>query len=186
MNPEQITLKDLNVYGFCSHKPERYPKDRQWFSCFSNWYRSVFDVKVENINTNSGIITFNCVEQYLMWSKACLFKDEETAKKIMATDDPAEMKELGRHVKGYIDKDWVAARYNIVLRGIRAKFTQIPEIQAHLMKTDEKLLAEAAHYDCVWGIGLRPTDPNIQDQTKWKGQNLLGKALMEVRHELGG
>ncbi|WP_415306326.1 NADAR domain-containing protein, partial [Clostridium perfringens] len=32
-----------------------------------------------------------------------------------------------------------------------------------------------------WGIGMGAKDENIEDSTAWKGENLLGFALMEVR-----
>ena len=53
-----------------------------------------------------------------------------------------------------------------------------------LLKTGDIILAEASPYDKIYGIGLKPNDPRVQDPTQWKGQNLLGKALMKVREEL--
>ena len=32
--------------------------------------------------------------------------------------------------------------------------------------------------------GLAITDPNARDRSKWRGQNLLGKLLTELRDEL--
>ena len=45
-------------------------------------------------------------------------------------------------------------------------------------------LAEASPYDGIWGIRLAASSPEAQDPMKWRGQNLLGFALMEVRDEL--
>jgi predicted NAD-dependent protein-ADP-ribosyltransferase YbiA (DUF1768 family) len=44
---------------------------------------------------------------------------------------------------------------------------------------------EASPTDRIWGVGLGPTDPRINDITQWNGLNLLGKALMSVREILG-
>lgn len=181
MNPEQVPLKDLAVYGFWSHKPNRYPQDRQWFACFSNWYPSTFKMRLKEGEGDE--ITFNCVEQLIMYSKAVLFKDYDTAKKILATSDPAVQKKLGRGVKGYVDSEWVAVRYNTVLRGVRAKCEQNSDIMANLVRTEAKIIAEASPYDRIYGIGLSPTDPDTQIESKWKGKNLLGKILMDVRRE---
>ena len=41
-----------------------------------------------------------------------------------------------------------------------------------------------APYDAIWGIRLAASSPEAQDPMKWRGQNLLGFALMEVRDEL--
>ena len=40
---------------------------------------------------------------------------------------------------------------------------------------------EASPVDRIWGIGLGENDPLADDEKNWKGQNLLGKALDEVR-----
>ena len=53
-----------------------------------------------------------------------------------------------------------------------------------LIKTGIKVLVEASPYDAIWGIGMGELDPDATDETKWKGQNLLGKSLMRVRGTL--
>ena len=45
------------------------------------------------------------------------------------------------------------------------------------------VLAECAVKDQIWGIGLAMKDENRFDLDKWKGQNLLGYALMMVREQ---
>lgn len=40
---------------------------------------------------------------------------------------------------------------------------------------------EASSSDRVWGIGLHISDKDAEDQSKWRGENLLGKALTRVR-----
>ena len=45
-------------------------------------------------------------------------------------------------------------------------------------------LVEASPYDGIWGIRLAASSPEARDPAKWRGQNLLGFALMEVRDEL--
>lgn len=43
------------------------------------------------------------------------------------------------------------------------------------------VLVEASPSDSIWGIGLRRDDPDSREPEKWRGENLLGFALMEVR-----
>jgi len=43
---------------------------------------------------------------------------------------------------------------------------------------------EASPTDTVWGIGLRESDPAALDPEKWRGLNLLGFALVEVRRRI--
>ena len=50
--------------------------------------------------------------------------------------------------------------------------------------TGDSVLVEASPYDNIWGIRLAASSPEAQDPMKWRGQNLLGFALMEVRDEL--
>jgi ribA/ribD-fused uncharacterized protein len=45
-------------------------------------------------------------------------------------------------------------------------------------------LVEACRFDKIWGIGLAATDPRAQDSAQWRGQNLLGQLLTELRDEL--
>lgn len=52
------------------------------------------------------------------------------------------------------------------------------------MNTKNRVLVEASPYDKIWGIGIPADDKHIENPLEWKGQNLLGFALMEVRKEL--
>ena len=46
------------------------------------------------------------------------------------------------------------------------------------------MLVAASPYDAIWCIRLAASPPEAQDPMKWRGRNLLGFALMEVRDEL--
>ena len=43
---------------------------------------------------------------------------------------------------------------------------------------------EASPVDRIWGIGLNADDPAAGDPGCWRGLNLLGFALMQVREAL--
>lgn len=62
------------------------------------------------------------------------------------------------------------------------KFSQNEDLLHQLLSTDGSNLVEASPYDRIWGIGINRSD--AEKGKKWKGQNLLGIALMEVREEL--
>ena len=129
-------------------------------------------------------VDYNCCEQYMMAEKARLFGDQETLNKILSAKTPKEQKNLGRLVSGFDEKVWKKNRYQIVCKGNLAKFSQNEGIRKKLLDTGDATLCEAAHYDPIWGVGLRASDPRIKDPKKWKGLNLLGQALMYVRQEL--
>jgi predicted NAD-dependent protein-ADP-ribosyltransferase YbiA (DUF1768 family) len=38
--------------------------------------------------------------------------------------------------------------------------------------------------DKIWGIGLAANDYRARNRKSWRGKNLLGQALTEVRDEL--
>ena len=64
---------------------------------------------------------------------------------------------------------------------LKLKFSQNQELKTLLLSTDDSILVEASSYDNIWGIGLNESDAKNTKMEDWPGQNLLGKALMEVR-----
>lgn len=141
----------------------------------SNWYKSDFI-----INGNK----YCCNEQYMMEQKALLFGDTEIAEKIMRETDPMTIKTLGKAATGFNEKVWNGNKQIIMFRGLMAKFTQNVELREKLISTGNAVLVEASPKDRVWGIALSAGDPDALDMNKWKGENLLGFALMAVRAEL--
>lgn len=144
-------------------------------SPFSQWYRGAF---------TAGGHTFNCAEQYMMHGKAVLFGDAEVAAEILAADHPRKHKALGCKVRGFEVSVWNREREGIVRAGNHAKFTQSAELLALLVGTRGTTLVEASPYDRIWGIGLAAADPRAQDPAQWRGQNLLGKVLTQLRDDL--
>lgn len=141
----------------------------------SNWYNSPF--------TLDGV-SFLCCEQYIMWAKAQLFQDFAAARKIIEAAEPGKQKALGRAVKGFQEATWQQHRQNILEQGLRSKFAQNQRLQHLLLSTAPSRLAEASPKDNIYGIGMSPDDPDVQDPNLWQGQNLLGQALERVRREL--
>lgn len=153
----------------CFHNPD----EENGF--LSNWYLSDFSI--------NGI-SFTSMEQYMMYQKAVCFQDENIAEQILATKDVAKIKELGRCVSGYNDQYWNGVRQIIVYEGLFAKFTQNELLKKQLKDTQDAILAECAVKDRTWGIGLSMNDSNRLKPELWKGQNLLGFALMMVRNKI--
>lgn len=141
----------------------------------SNWYLSPFVV--------DGI-SFSSMEQFMMYRKAVCFGDSDNAAQILKTEDVAAIKELGRQVSGYDESLWNGIRQIVVYQGLYEKFAQNKYLKELLLGTGGAVLAECAVKDKIWGIGLSMKDPDRLDRTKWKGQNLLGYALMMVRERL--
>lgn len=128
--------------------------------------------------------SYLCMEQYMMAGKAELFGDQEIRERILKCNNPKEIKALGRKVRGFDQKVWDRFKYAIVLNGNWCKFSQNRNLREFLLSTGDYILVEASPYDSIWGIRLAADSPEAQDPMKWRGQNLLGFALMEVRDEL--
>lgn len=141
----------------------------------SNWYKSSF---------KENGITYSSVEQYLMYHKALTFGADVIAKKILETEDVAHIKALGRQVQNYNDKVWSGKRQIVMYKGLMLKFRQNEGLREKLFSTENSYLAEAAVHDLIWGIGLSSKDARAKNINSWKGQNLLGFALMQVREDL--
>ena len=120
----------------------------------------------------------------MMSEKARLFNDLETREEIMKTKDPKKHKQLGRLVRNFDKMIWNRKSYEIVLIGNRAKFTQNEQLKEILVATGKKQIAEASPMDRIWGIGVAPDNPLALDSKKWRGKNMLGTILMQVRSEL--
>lgn len=144
-------------------------------SPFSQWHPARFIL--------NGI-TFNCVEQYMMYAKAKLFGDEEMAKLILRAKSPIEQKKLGRQVKSFDRAKWESHCKQIVYDGNHAKFTQNEDLLQILLQTAGTTLVEASPVDSIWGVGLAEDDPRIQDRKTWRGKNWLGEVLTRVREDL--
>ena len=119
-----------------------------------------------------------------MAGKAELFDDQEIREQILKCSDPKQIKALGRKVRGFDQKVWNKFKYAIVLNSNWCKFSQNRDLREFLLSTGDSVLVEASPYDNIWGIRLSANSLEAQDPMKWRGQNLLGFALMEVRDEL--
>jgi ribA/ribD-fused uncharacterized protein len=166
----------------------------------SNFYPYPHNITISNFGDikefdedHETFISFNCSEQFFMFHKAMTFYKEDPVKnvknidimlEILDSSDPKKIKQLGRQVKGFTQSKWDEVKYRIMYDANLHKFTENHDLEQKLLDTGDKYLVEASPTDKVWGIGMRKTDPDFLDQSKWKGTNLLGKVLMEVRKYL--
>lgn len=153
----------------CFHNPDEEN------GYLSNWYPVKFTV---------DSVVFSSMEQFMMYKKALYFGDYNIAKRILASNDVAYIKELGRLVSNYNESYWNGIRQIVVFEGLLAKFSQNESLKEQLKATNGSILAECAVKDRIWGIGLSMNDLNRLDINRWKGQNLLGYTLMMVRERL--
>jgi ribA/ribD-fused uncharacterized protein len=144
-------------------------------TCFSQWWIAPFSVdKVE----------YRTAEHFMMASKARLFGDTATLERILAAPHPKQAKDLGRSVADFDEAIWLAHRFDFVVAVNQAKFSQHSNLANFLLGTGQRILVEASPADRIWGIGLAADSPAATRPDQWRGLNLLGFALMQVRHSL--
>lgn len=153
------------------------PKDKKTIdkTCFSQWFPSVFEI--------DGV-SYKTAEHYMMAEKARLFNDQENLIKVLEAGHPKQAKSFGRLVKNFDPRAWDDHKFEAVWQANYAKFCQNDELKKFLLNTGKKVLVEASPVDKIWGIGMAQDDANANNPLKWKGENLLGFALMKVREQL--
>lgn len=154
-------------------------KKKQASTCgehmFSQWYPSPFSVNE---------IVYKSAGHWMMARKALLFGDREAFKRIIEADRFEEVRSVSHIINNFDEATWGERKYDIVREGNFHKFNQSKKLRECLLNTGTAVLAEANPVDNVWGIGLSHDSRNAKDPYAWKGLNLLGFALMEIREYL--
>jgi ribA/ribD-fused uncharacterized protein len=165
-----VQLKYLLFWGHSAKDPRDVGKE-----CLSQWYPTSFVVNGQ---------LFASAEHYMMYRKAILFDDDDTAEQILRSSSPGAAKSLGRSVRGFDEQTWEEHRFDIVTEASIEKFAQSARLKDFLIGTADQVLVEASPTDAVWGIGLAASDPRACNPMEWRGLNLLGFALMVARDRL--
>jgi len=169
-------------YGHSGTKPYRE---------FSNFYihKAPFKFELPHYAHKEGLPTYvwcEFSEKAIMATKAALMGDAEMFREIDGTTDPATCKQCGRKVKNFDENLWQKHLEDIAFEVVRQKFESEQALRQLLLKTGDRIIAEAAPNDRIWGIGLATTDIEARDPSKWQGRNILGEALMKARSALRG
>jgi ribA/ribD-fused uncharacterized protein len=183
-------------------KSEKFTFFWETKSPFSQWYKSNFTAStclIEGVCMNKTKREYvlqdkfpypdqeySSAEQFMMYHKAIIFLDIDSAKKIMKTNNVRKIKELGRNVAEFNEEVWKYYRSKVVYEGNKAKFTQDEELKNKLLSTVGTTIVEASPNDRVWGIGLVENDIRAQKRETWQGKNLLGEILTKIRVDIAG
>ncbi|MFC6592017.1 NADAR family protein [Deinococcus lacus] len=89
---------------------------------------------------------------------------------------------MGRRVRGFDDAKWAEVREQVAFDAVWHKFRGNGKLRDFLLETGDLILVEASPTDRIWGIGYSESD--AWDHRHQWGENLLGKALMQVREQL--
>ena len=112
--------------------------------------------------------TYISNEHFFQAFKATSEHDHE---KVRTCSSPGEAKKIARSID--LRPDWESVKLDVMLLGLRLKFTQNYELRKRLLATGDAHLEEGNTWgDTVWGT------------VNGQGQNLLGKDLMYIRDEM--
>jgi ribA/ribD-fused uncharacterized protein len=143
---------------------------------FSNFYETNFTL--DGVEYKSAEHAFQAI-------KAKTFGDDTNFGKILKAKSAQSAKSFGKKVVGFKEDVWTPEKKEEIMKQIvRAKFTQNLELRKKLLDSGDKILANADARDKFWGVGTSATTAIAKDPSKWKGENKLGKMLMELRTEL--
>ena len=144
----------------------------------SNWWVSEPAIPYDNH-------TFTSTESLFMYLKAKVFRDDVMAERI-ANAHFDDAKKLGRLIQNFSDEVWERERENAMYIAIKAKLA-VDEVFRDTLLSEEykgKIFVEASPTDMVWGI--RRSISDAYQGKEWRGLNLLGKLLTELRDETLG
>lgn len=111
------------------------------------------------------------VEHYYQAQK---FSGTENEELIRRTATPTLAKLLSQNIsESLFRQDWSSIKQEIMLEGLRAKFSQHPDLTELLLSSGDRVLVEHTENDPYWG-----------DAGDGSGANHLGKLLMKLRMEL--
>lgn len=184
---DQVTednLLNYHYFHFWGHNKKEGSKDTK--ACLSQWYAAGFELEG---------VKYETAEHFMMAQKALLFDNKDIFEQIIADSNPARVKVLGRQVTGFDEDKWAQKRFDIVLQGNVAKFSQNPALKEFLLRgclatipeehRDKHIIfVEASPFDKIWGIGLAESDVRAHNPLQWMGKNLLGFVLTRVRQIL--
>ncbi|KVX03715.1 hypothetical protein AWJ07_00275 [Shewanella frigidimarina] len=101
------------------------------------------------------------------------FTGTNIEERIRLAATPTLAKQLANEVdQSLMRPNWVEIKIDIMLEGLKAKFTQHPDLRSKLVSSGERYLVEYTTNDSFWG-----------DCGEGTGTNHLGKLLMSLRTE---
>jgi ribA/ribD-fused uncharacterized protein len=136
-------------------------RTREAYGAFSNF--APYPIELDGLRWPTA-------EHYFQAQK---FAGSPHAEAIRQTPSPMVAARMGRSRAWPLRPDWEAVKDEIMLRALRAKFAQHPDLGALLLGTGDAMIVEHTRRDRYWGDGADGS-----------GANRLGDLLMRVRAEL--
>ena len=145
------------------------------FRFLSNFWESDYEVRVgltqDKVGDNQWFMVGFTSEHVYQAAKVEPGKYNQVREAILRAPSPATAKRWGS--TAILREGWEEMKVDVMTQIVRAKFTQNPDLKQRLLDTEDAYIEETNYWgDTFWGV------------CKGKGDNHLGKILMQVRHEL--
>ena len=131
-----------------------------------------------------GSVTYHSAKQALSAELAKTFHDDEGFRRVMDAENPERVIYSIDDAKEATPDLWANATKKLLYDIQLAKFKQYPELQSRLFSTGTALIASYQPQDELLGIGISTDDIRAKNPIYWRGKNLLGTVLMDVRSTL--
>ena len=131
-------------------------------------------------------IMYHSVHQALYAEIAKSFNDQENLNRIMEADTPDA---FDYSLDDIPDKEVNEPKWNELITKLiydinLIKFNQYPELSLKLLETKNATLGAYIPDDNLIGIGISLDNIQSKNPIHWTGQNILGKALMNIRETI--
>lgn len=130
---------------------------------------------------------YNSAHQAIYAEIAKSFNDQENLQKIMIAESPDSIDYKVEDVPGEPEVNetkWNDLTKQLLYDVNIAKFNQFPELAARLLETKDSMIGAYLPNDNLIGIGISLDNIQSKNPVNWTGQNLLGKALMDIRSKI--
>ena len=120
---------------------------------------------------------FVASENVYVFEKATENGRKYIAVEALKAENAIEAKQLSRKI--YTQTNWEGGSQSVMKEILLAKVNQNPEVKEALLKSGDKLIAEAVPYDYIWSTGLSKEVAATTNPKTWPGKNLSGKLWMD-------
>jgi ribA/ribD-fused uncharacterized protein len=148
----------------------------------------LFDDKSRFSNTAftpffSDGLEFKSITHFLEYHKTMLFKKQHMGKAALNSATPQQARTANADMTYDELKEWYTELEDTILKGLRAKFLQNPNLMDNLTRTKDSELVYCCDTDGYWGTGMNKLDSSKVQPRRWPGANKLGTMLMKIRTE---
>lgn len=124
--------------------------------------------------------SFSSLSQYMAYRKALLCGWEEQGRTVLTSHNSIVIDRIMQSGTRTEQILWEGQQI-VAYQGLVAKFVQNDNLAGELLDTGSKTIVACLPQDKLWGIGMDVNAVGIAHPEEWRGHNLLGFTLMQVR-----